>query len=137
MYTTKKLIHIDESIKILIEFFLNTFPSNAIYTHIIGTVKNNGWYLKASLILPWKKASHARVMPQVGHSISSTFFQTHPTLNIYAQDELTPAKMNSIIDTVNRRLGSKYWCRILSNDFSCNIMSKKIKCCKEGLNWKI
>lgn len=33
---------------------------------------------------------------------------TTPTVNIYAQDELTPSKMNSIIDTVNRRLGSKY-----------------------------
>ena len=38
---------------------------------------------------------------------TKTVFTT-PTLNIYAQDELTPAKMNSIIDTVNRRLGSKY-----------------------------
>ncbi len=31
-----------------------------------------------------------------------------PTINIYAQDELTPNKINVIIDTVNKRLGSKY-----------------------------
>lgn len=38
---------------------------------------------------------------------SKTIFTT-PTLNIYTQDELTPTKINSIIDAVNRRLGSKY-----------------------------
>ncbi len=38
---------------------------------------------------------------------TKTVFVT-PNLIINAQDELTPAKMNSIIDTVNRRLGSRY-----------------------------
>jgi len=38
---------------------------------------------------------------------TKTVFTT-PTLNIYAQDELTPTKINTIIDTVNRRLGSRY-----------------------------
>lgn len=38
---------------------------------------------------------------------TKTVFTT-PTLNIYAQDELTSAKINTIIDTVNKRLGSKY-----------------------------
>ena len=38
---------------------------------------------------------------------TKTIFTT-PTLNIYAQDELTPTKINTIIDTVNRRLGSRY-----------------------------
>lgn len=38
---------------------------------------------------------------------TKTIFTT-PTLNIYAQDELTPTKINTIIDSVNRRLGSRY-----------------------------
>lgn len=38
---------------------------------------------------------------------TKTIFTT-PSIIINAQDELTPAKINSIINTVNRRLGSRY-----------------------------
>ena len=38
---------------------------------------------------------------------TKTVFTT-PSIVINAQDELTPSKINSIIDTVNRRLGSRY-----------------------------
>lgn len=59
------------------------------------------------------KTSFSNIAPNIGAIKQSIIDQTKtvfttPTLNIYAQDELTPAKMNSIIDTVNRRLGSKY-----------------------------
>ena len=59
------------------------------------------------------KTRLADITPKMGTIKQSVIDQTKtvfttPTLNIYAQDELTPAKMNSIIDTVNRRLGSKY-----------------------------
>lgn len=59
-----------------------------------------------------EKASKLKIpnMKSIGQPISNTMQPvfTSPTINIYAQDELTPAKMNSIIDTVNRRLGSRY-----------------------------
>jgi tape measure domain-containing protein len=55
-----------------------------------------------SNITPNMKAFKQSIIDQ-----TKTIFTT-PTLNIYAQDELTPAKINTIIDTVNRRLGSKY-----------------------------
>lgn len=59
-----------------------------------------------------EKASKLKIpnIKSIGQSISNTMQPvfTSPTINIYAQDELTPAKMNSIIDTVNRRLGSRY-----------------------------
>ena len=59
------------------------------------------------------KANFSNIVPNMGAIKQSVIDQTKtvfttPTLNIYAQDELTPSKMNSIIDTVNRRLGSKY-----------------------------
>lgn len=59
------------------------------------------------------KANFSNIVPNTGAIKQSVIDQTKtvfttPTLNIYAQDELTPSKMNSIIDTVNRRLGSKY-----------------------------
>ena len=59
------------------------------------------------------KTNFSNMVPNMGAIKQSVIDQTKtvftaPTLNIYAQDELTPAKMNSIIDTVNRRLGSKY-----------------------------
>lgn len=59
------------------------------------------------------KTNFSNMVPNIGAIKQSVIDQTKtifttPTLNIYAQDELTPAKMNSIIDTVNRRLGSKY-----------------------------
>lgn len=59
------------------------------------------------------KTSFSNITPNIGALKQSIIDQTKtvfttPTLNIYAQDELTPAKINTIIDTVNRRLGSKY-----------------------------
>ena len=59
------------------------------------------------------KTNFSNMVPNIGAIKQSVIDQTKtvfttPTLNIYAQDELTPAKMNSIIDTVNRSLGSKY-----------------------------
>lgn len=58
-----------------------------------------------------EKASRLKIpsMKSIGQSISSSLkpiFST-PTINIYAQDELTPSKINTILDTVNRRLGTK------------------------------
>lgn len=47
-----------------------------------------------------------KINNQVIDSTKTVF--TTPTLNIYAQEELTPAKLNSIVDTVNKRLGSQY-----------------------------
>lgn len=63
-------------------------------------------------LMQMEKASRLRtpnmkaINQSVADSIKTVF--TTPTLNIYAQDELTPSKINSIIDTVNRRLGSQY-----------------------------
>lgn len=59
------------------------------------------------------KTNFSNITPNIGNMKQSVIDQTKtifttPTLNIYAQDELTPAKINTIIDTVNRRLGSKY-----------------------------
>lgn len=59
------------------------------------------------------KTSFSNITPNIGALKQSIIDQTKtvfttPTLNIYAQDELTPAKINSIIDAVNRRLGSEY-----------------------------
>lgn len=59
------------------------------------------------------KTSFSNITPNIGALKQSIIDQTKtvfttPTLNIYAQDELTPVKINTIIDTVNRRLGSKY-----------------------------
>ena len=70
-------------------------------------------YDKANEIANKMKVKLADITPNMGTIKQSVIDQTKtvfttPTLNIYAQDELTPAKMNSIIDTVNRRLGSKY-----------------------------
>lgn len=59
------------------------------------------------------KTNFSNMIPNMGAIKQSVIDQTRtvfttPTLNIYAQDELTPNKINSIIDTVNRRLGSQY-----------------------------
>ena len=59
------------------------------------------------------KTSFSNITPNIGALKQSIIDQTKtvfttPTLNIYAQDELTPAKINNIIDAVNRRLGSEY-----------------------------
>lgn len=59
------------------------------------------------------KTNFSNMVPNMGAIKQSVIDQTKtvfttPTLNIYAQDELTPHKINTIIDTVNRRLGSKY-----------------------------
>lgn len=59
------------------------------------------------------KSNFSNMIPNMGTIKQSVIDQTRtvfttPTLNIYAQDELTPNKINSIIDTVNRRLGSQY-----------------------------
>ena len=59
-----------------------------------------------------EKASRLKVpnMKAIGQSVADsikTVFTT-PTIVINAQDELTPNKINTIIDTVNRRLGSQY-----------------------------
>lgn len=70
-------------------------------------------YDKADEIANKMKVKLADITPHMGtikQSVidqTSTIFTT-PTIVINAQDELTPAKMNSIIDAVNRRLGSKY-----------------------------
>lgn len=59
------------------------------------------------------KTRFANMVPNMGAIKQSVIEKTQtvfttPTLNIYAQDELTPNKINTIIDTVNRRLGSQY-----------------------------
>lgn len=59
------------------------------------------------------KTNFSNMVPNMGAIKQSVIDQTKtvfttPTLNIYAQDELTPHKINTIIDTVNRRLGSQY-----------------------------
>ena len=59
----------------------------------------NGNYLNTNF-------ANATLSSRVIDSTKTIF--TTPTLNIYTQDELTPAKLNIIIDTVNRRLGSQY-----------------------------
>lgn len=58
------------------------------------------------------KTSFSNITPNIGALKQSIIDQTKtvfttPTLNIYT-NELTPAKINSIIDVVNRRLGSEY-----------------------------
>lgn len=65
---------------------------------------NNSLNLKSNI--PLNNFENAKINSKVIDSTKTIF--TTPTLNIYAQDELTPAKMNSIIDTVNKRLGSQY-----------------------------
>lgn len=63
-------------------------------------------------LMQMEKTSRARTpnMKAIGQSVADsikTVFTT-PTIVINAQDELTPNKINTIIDTVNRRLGSQY-----------------------------
>lgn len=63
-------------------------------------------------LMQMEKASRLKVpnMKVIGQSVADsikTVFTT-PTIVINAQDELTPHKINTIIDTVNRRLGSQY-----------------------------
>jgi tape measure domain-containing protein len=63
-------------------------------------------------LMQMEKASRLKVpnMKAIGQSVADsikTVFTT-PTIVINAQDELTPHKINTIIDTVNRRLGSQY-----------------------------
>jgi len=75
--------------------------------------EKNKLYAQVNEIANKMKTRLADITPKMGTIKQSVIDQTRtvfttPTLNIYAQDELTPAKMNSIIDTVNRRLGSKY-----------------------------
>lgn len=75
--------------------------------------EENKLYTQVNEIANKMKVKLADITPNMGTIKQSVIDQTKtvfttPTLNIYAQDELTPAKMNSIIDTVNRRLGSKY-----------------------------
>ena len=70
-------------------------------------------YSKVNEIANKMKIKLADITPNMGTIKQSVIDQTKtvfttPTLNIYAQDELTPAKINTIIDTVNNRLGSKY-----------------------------
>lgn len=75
--------------------------------------EENKLYAQVNEIANKMKTRLADITPKMGTIKQSVIDQTKtvfttPTLNIYAQDELTPSKMNSIIDTVNRRLGSKY-----------------------------
>ena len=75
--------------------------------------EENKLYAQVNEMANKMKTRLADITPKMGTIKQSVIDQTRtvfttPTLNIYAQDELTPAKMNSIIDTVNRRLGSKY-----------------------------
>lgn len=70
-------------------------------------------YNEVNSIADKMKNQLTSIMPNMGSIKSSVIDETKtvfttPTLNIYAQDELTPAKINIIIDTVNRRLGSQY-----------------------------
>lgn len=70
-------------------------------------------YNKVNEIANKMKIKLTDITPNMGAIKQSVIDQTKtvfttPTLNIYAQDELTPAKINTIIDTVNNRLGSKY-----------------------------
>lgn len=59
------------------------------------------------------KTNFSNMVPNMGAIKQSVIDQTKtvfttPTIVINAQDELTPIKINRIIDTVNRRLGSQY-----------------------------
>ena len=70
-------------------------------------------YSKVNEIANKMKIKLADITPNMGTIKQSAIDQTKTvfttsTLNIYAQDELTPAKINTIINTVNNRLGSKY-----------------------------
>ena len=70
-------------------------------------------YNKANEIANNMKARLADITPNIGSIKQSVIDQTRtvfttPNIVINAQDELTPSKINIIIDTVNRRLGSQY-----------------------------
>ena len=59
------------------------------------------------------KLNFENLTPKMGAIKQSVIDQTKtvfttPSIIINAQDELTPSKINSIIDTVNKRLGSRY-----------------------------
>ncbi len=59
------------------------------------------------------KVNFSNMIPNMGAIKQSVIDQTRtifttPSIIINAQDELTPAKINSIINAVNRRLGSQY-----------------------------
>lgn len=59
------------------------------------------------------KTNFSNMIPNMGAIKQSVIDQTKtvfttPSIIINAQDELTPAKINTIIDTVNKRLGSQY-----------------------------
>ena len=59
------------------------------------------------------KTNFSNMVPNMGAIKQSVIDQTKtvfttPSIIINAQDELTPHKINTIIDTVNRRLGSQY-----------------------------
>ena len=65
------------------------------------------------LIAEQMKTNFSNIVPNMGAIKQSVIDQTRtvfttPNIIINAQDELTPAKINTIIDTVNRRLGSQY-----------------------------
>lgn len=68
---------------------------------------------KVDTIAGKMKSSFADINPKMGAIKQSVIDKTRtifttPTIVINAQDELTPNKINTIIDTVNRRLGSRY-----------------------------
>lgn len=75
--------------------------ANKLGSGLIGKFNKsfNGNYLNSNF-------ANATLSSKVIDSTKTIF--TTPTLNIYTQDELTPTKLNLIIDTVNRRLGSQY-----------------------------
>ena len=59
------------------------------------------------------KVNFSNMIPNMGAIKQSVIDQTRtifttPSIIINAQDELTPSKINSIINAVNRRLGSQY-----------------------------
>ena len=70
-------------------------------------------YDKANEIANNMKTRLTDITPNIGSIKQSVIDQTRtvfttPNIVINAQDELTPAKINIIIDAVNRRLGSQY-----------------------------
>lgn len=75
--------------------------------------EENKLYAQVNEMANKMKTRLADITPKMGTIKQSVIDQTRtvfttPSIIINAQDELSPAKINTIIDTVNRRLGSKY-----------------------------
>ncbi len=66
---------------------LNTFLGILSFTRYtitnIGTVKNNGWYVNASLMCPCNSDIKALVIPHPAHDIPVRYFMGHDMFRIF------------------------------------------------------